>query len=231
MSQEIKYQIEILENRKVAGSLHLIRLQKPQDFSYIPGQYIYINLADHEGKGSFFALSCHPDEKELELLIKDQGHIAADLSRSGPGVKVDISEPIGPGFAPEKLHGKTLYMITHGSGLSAIKPVIEEIRKNRNQYGPSRLLYGVKTVSDFPFKDTLRDWMGSIEVYDIISTPTTDKNIWNGEIGYVQDILKKISPSPKEAIALVVGSKQMFTEVSEILRGFGFTDEQILTNL
>ena len=233
MQKEIKYHITILENKKVAGELHQLRLTKPEGFSFIPGQYVYLSV-EHDTQypeGSYFALSCHPDEKELELLIKNKGHMAKELSVAGPGIRVGISEPLGPGFDRANLQGKTVYMITHGSGLSALKPVIEEIRKHRNLYGPARLLYGVKNASDFPFKNTLRDWMGSIEVYDIISTPTSDKSIWNGEIGYVQDILKKIEPSPENAIALVVGSKQMFEEVGKILRDFGFQDEQILSNM
>jgi len=223
------FTIEGIENKKLTPSLHLITFEKPADFNYIPGQYVEFSFQGEENQIPL-AISNHPEDDHLEFIIKKSGDLATRVCTTGPGVPFQISEPKGPGFPPEKLQHKTIYLITHGSGISAIKPVIEEIRKKRENYGPVRFLYGVKSPDEIPFKNLFRDWMGSIELYDIISDKIEDKKLWNGEQGYVQDLVKKIKPEPDNAVAIVIGSNEMEKSVREILKEAGFSEEQILKN-
>ena len=220
---------EIISNQKVTPGAHILYLKKPDDYRHTPGQYTQVSLPGY----TYFtnlAIASHPDENNLELLISAVGVNAVKLCRLPPGALVNIASPIGSGFPMEKLTGKTVYLITHGSGISAIKPVIQEIRKNRNKFGPVRLLYGVRTPEDFPYPRLLRDWMGSLEIYDIISKNPAEVKIWSGETGYVQDILLKIQPDPENAIAAICGNQTMESQVRDILKNFGFSDSQILQN-
>jgi len=221
--------IEVLENKKACNSMHYLRTTKPENFSFLPGQYISAKTENE--KNVYLALASHPTNNYLEFLINKANFAGSTLCRKVPGDTMSISEPIGPGFITDDLKGKTIYLITHGSGLSAIKPLIEEIRMARENYGSVRFLYGVRTKDDFPLPDLLHSWMGSIEYYDIISQDPKDKSIWNADVGYVQDILKRIAPKPDNSIAIVIGSKEFDNDIKEILNGFGFRDDQILDNI
>ncbi|MES0490267.1 MAG: FAD-dependent oxidoreductase [Leptospirales bacterium] len=219
---------EIIENRRATPFLHTIKIAKPVGFKHIVGQYIKITLEkDSEG---IFTIASHPDRPYLELLVSKSGDTAAKLCKLAPGDVIQISEPVGPGFAVESFADKTIYLIAHGSGISAIKPLVEELRKKRNLYGPIRLLYGVRTVQDFPYPALFRDWMGSIEYYDIISKKPENMSEYNGEIGHVQDILKNIKPEPENAVAIISGSPDFEKEIREILVSHSFGEEQIVRN-
>lgn len=229
------YQAIILENKKISRELHQVKLLKPEGFSHQISQYVEFSPEDPEQEKLinpvYLGLSSHPDEPHLEFIVHNRGEATSKLCASGPGIGGYFSQPLGSGFAPELYRSKTLYMVAHGSAISAIKPAVEEVRKNRSHYGPARLIYGAKSPEDLPFRETLRDWMGAVEVYDIVSEAITDKARWNGETGYVQDVIRKIEPSPENAVALLAGSPEMVKEVSSILETFGFAANQILTNL
>ena len=219
---------EILENRRATRKMHTIRLTKPDGFNHVVGQYIKITLED--GAQGVFTIASHPDVPSIELLISKSGGTAEKVCRLAPGDCVQISEPAGPGFVSENFLHKTIYLIAHGSGISAIKPLVEELRKKRNLYGPIRLLYGVRTVEDFPYPELFKQWMGSVEYYDIISEKPEKMSLYNGEIGHVQDILTNIKPEPENAVAIISGSPEFEKEIRDILIAHSFSNEQIIRN-
>lgn len=209
--------------------MHLIRLEKPEDYEHIPGQYIKVSIAG-SNYFSYLAIASHPEESYIELLINLGGVNACKICALPVGSFLDISQALGPGFDVDRFTGKTIYLVTHGSGISAIKPLIEELRKNRHRFGQILLIYGVRTPADFAFKPLIRNWMGSIEVYDIISKDPRDLKIWTGEIGHVQHVVLKLKPNPENAVAVVIGGDEMETGVSEIFKSSGFAENQILKN-
>ncbi|MDH4263763.1 MAG: hypothetical protein OEV78_12025 [Spirochaetia bacterium] len=226
---EEKYTVEILSNKKETKGMHLIRLAKPADFTHIPGQYIKVSVIDVDFF-SYLTISSHPDENYIELLVNTGGFNACKICALPVGSSLHISPALGNGFSASKFTDKTIYLVTHGSGMSAIKPLIEELRKNRHHFGQISLIYGVRTPNDFPFKPLIRNWMGSVEVFDIISKDPHDLKAWTGEIGHVQHVLQKLQPKPDNAIAVIVGSDEMESEVTQMFKDFGFSTNQILKN-
>ena len=220
---------EITWNKKETAELHLLRLTKPSGFHHLPGQYIEVSILE-SNHSSFFAVASHPSEPFIELLIKPSGENAKKICHMPTGSEIRISEPLGPGFPINSFQNKTIYLITHGTGISAIKPVIEELRKERNKYGPIRLIYGVRYPDDIPFKNLLREWMGSLEIYDIVSDDPGNLQVWSGETGHVQDVLMKIQPNPDNSVALVTGSEKMEHQILEMLKEFGFEPDSIFRN-
>lgn len=229
ITTENEYPVEILLNKKETANLWLFQTERPAAYSFIPGQYIKASLADSTFT-TFLTIASHPDEAKLEFLINSNGKNAHEICSLAPGKHFKITSPLGNGFPVEKLNSKTIYLVSHGSGISAMKPLIMELRKNRNLYGPIRFIYGVRHYNDFPYKDLLQDWMGSLELYDIISRDPGNPALWNGESGHVQDVIKKIKPEPQNAVAVISGSEAMEKDVAEIFKGFGFSAEQILKN-
>jgi len=227
--KEEYFNVEIISNQKETRGMHILRLEKPPGFNHIPGQFLLAWPPGSNHRGNF-TIASHPDERHIELLINSGGHTACTICALPVGSSVNITAAQGPGFPVEKLTGKVIYMVTHGSGISAFKALIEELRKKRNRYGQIRLVYGVRTPGDFAFKKLIRDWMGSVEVYDIVSKNPGDLKLWTGETGHVQDVLRKLAPSPENAMALVVGSEKMEAEVTGLFEGFGFGPEQVLIN-
>jgi len=225
----LKYHcVEILENKKESSLLHYVKTSKPKEYSFINGQYI---SAHKEGfEDTYFALASHPDDLYLEFLIKKSHHLAGEITSRGPGFQFNISSPQGPGFDHNKLKGQNILLITHGSGISAFLGLIKEIRNHRENYKSVLLLYGVRSPDEFPLKNTIREWMGSMEIYDIISQTPPDGQFWNGEIGHVQDILNKLNPKAEQTIALISGSDKMEQDVKKILSAMHFSANQIITN-
>src|SRR5262245_30713367 len=100
----------------------------------LPGQHVKLSVP---GVGEApFAIASVPDAKSrrFDFLIKGGTHVADALSKLPRGATVRISKPTG-GFPIDKAKGRTLLLFATGSGISAIRSVIEAIVAERSAYG------------------------------------------------------------------------------------------------
>lgn len=219
--------------RKVADRLHEVVLDLGDTGlgprHTVPGQFVQIRV---DGTGpSFFAISSAPEGgAELELLVKEGGGVAERLVTASPGAAVEISAPQGKGFPVDAFEGSDVLLFATGSAISAIRPVVHHVVKRRERFGRVVLFFGARTPHAFAYLDEIPEWERErIEVHRVISRPGTDE-VWDGPVGYVQDVLAEVSPEVGRAVALVCGVKDMHAAVSEALVSRGLPEDRVLTN-
>ena len=72
-----------------------------------------------------------------------------------------------------------------GSGISAIRPVIAAVRRERGAYGQVTLYFGARTPDGFAYQGELKQWQeDGVKVLCTVSRPGTSG--WQGLTGYVQ---------------------------------------------
>lgn len=167
-----------------------------------PGQYAQVKSP--EGPVGYFALANAPGKPEgvFEFLLKRGGAAADALLALTPPAEVAVSAPMGKGFPLEKARGRDLVLLTMGSGISALRPVLQKVVEEREAYGEVSLFHGDRTPQRMPFFSEHATWgAADIRVFAVFSRKEATYQ------GYVQDFLGEVPWG--NAVVFLCGSKEM----------------------
>ena len=199
--------LELLSERHdTAGYVHTLFV-RPANFSYNPGQYIAITAGGEE-KARYLALASHGSEPHLLLLSR---HCYA-------GKPASASAPQGIGFACNFAEARPMLFITHGTGISALRPALLE-RRARG-FITDTLLYGVADEAHEPDIDVLKN---DFPVRQLRAYSRT------GDHQRVQQVLPAIKTADFGAV-LLVGGKEMMADVKQVLGAQKFPADRVFSN-
>jgi len=192
-----------------------------------PGQYVRLRLPGQEA--GLFAIASPPEPQgdRWEFLLKDGSPLPDALIRLPLGAQVQVTAPEGQGFPLERARGHDLLLFATGSGISAIRPVIASVRRERDAFGRVKLYFGARTPAAFAYQDELHAWEdGGIQVVRTVSQPGASG--WQGLTGYVQ---AHLGEEPlDDALAFVCGQASMVRGVMEALSERGVPATRVFFN-
>lgn len=194
----------IATHTDAAGFSHLV-LPRPGGLAYRPGQYVTLG-AHGEAKPKFLAIASHASEAELRFILRDNPWPQHTM--------LHMSDPMGNGFACDFSEPKPFLFLTHGTGISAIRPALLSRRNSADV-----LLYGAKKKEAEPGLDCLAEGFGIRQLRAYSAS--------QGE--RVQAVLEKMDLAAFGAI-VIVGSKEMMADCREIFSRRGFPAENIFSN-
>lgn len=230
----MKMRITMTRRQTAPGETELqyVRLEpsagEMPNFNFIPGQFLIIS---HAGcKPGYFAIASAPTEGSyFDLLIRRGQGASGVLCDLEVGAEVEAVGPQGKGFPIEPHRGKNLLLIGVGTGIAPLRSVIRAAVKERDRYGRIMCFYGALTPQHLCFHEELIAWPDwGIETFLTVTDPSGQP--WHNHIGFVQQNVGRISPSPKETVAMLVGMPEMIQENTELLRRLGFLPDAILLN-
>jgi NAD(P)H-flavin reductase len=153
----------------------------------------------------------------------------AQLASLGPGDRVPVSAPRGPGFPLARAAGRPLWLIGTGSGVAPLKAVVEALLPHRSRYADVHLLYGVRHADELAYTARFGEWAGrGVRVVPVVSQPRP--RTWDGPTGRVQDHLPAKIEHPAEAWFFLCGLPEMDREVAAALLQRGVAPDQIFRN-
>jgi len=190
-----------------------------------PGQFIQATIGDL--KPGFFAIASDPGQR-IELLLKNAGPAAEALCAAKVGDTIQATEPMGKGFPVTRSENRDWVVLVNGSGLSAIRPVINQaIRDGLKR--DIHLLLGVKTPAHRPFLADLEWWANAgVHVHTVCSE--AEECGWYGATGFVQDTAQALGLVTAEVSVLLCGYPDMAKAAKALYTDAGCPDEQLLTN-
>jgi len=193
-----------------------------------PGQYVKLAL-EGVGEGPFAIASApDPDSRVFEFLLKGGSALADALGALPEGSLVRMGTVQGKGFPLEPARGKRVLLFATGSGISAVRSLIEVIRRERSAYRDVTLYFGVRSPDAFAYEEELEDWERSrIHLRRTVSQPGLSG--WQGLTGYVQQHVPK-GPL-EETVAYLCGQAEMVSGVTEVLVANGVPRESIFVNV
>ncbi len=204
--------------------LHALILAAPKDLlakHTAPGQYVRAKV--ESTKEAFLALANAPG-MPFELLVQvpqpsDPARAADRIATLGAGDSVMISAPTGKGFPIDAEKGRDILLFAGGSGISAIRSVVEHIARRRDDWGRVVLFFGARRQADLAYSAAFDAWRSSsIEVVPSLSQPAEG---WEGRTGYVQTALLDAKPDPKKSVAFLAGGREFSAAVVEVLGKIG----------
>jgi NAD(P)H-flavin reductase len=225
------YTATVSENQRTGGGMSYLRLERAPRALHVahvhPGQYLRLRLPPY-GEG-MFAIANAPSlgAPGFDLLVKEGSELPDALRALPVGATVEITGPEGPGFPVERAVGKRLLLFATGSGISAIRSVVDAALAERTRFGPVVLYFGVRTPDAFAYEHELDGWRAAgIAVKTTVSQP--GRSGWQGLTGYVQAHVGE--ENVENAVAFVCGQSEMVQGVTEALVRRGLPRELIFLN-
>ena len=119
--------VQVQQNVAEAAGLHRLVLAvdaHPVRATHaVAGQYVQVGLQGHEPR--YYALASVPGAAEVELLVGRAEGLAATLCELPVGSTLWMSGAQGAGYPMGLLRGRQVVVMSSGTGLASVRPVIE----------------------------------------------------------------------------------------------------------
>ena len=227
--------VSIVDRKDHTSDLWSLFLEKPNNFTFKPGQYCTIGV---DGIERAYSIVSAPHEDKIELFIElvpfPDGILTPKLYDLNVGDQVTI-RPRAKGLFTFKEEFTNHLLIATVTG---IVPYISYIRDYiyRSCLGNKFfILLGASYIDEFVYDSELIDLSTSysdfIKFIPTISRPNEPENIkWSGEIGRVNQIVEKYvnlyDISSDDTLVSACGHPGMIENVKEILGDKGFSIEE-----
>ncbi|MBD3253721.1 MAG: heterodisulfide reductase subunit F [Candidatus Lokiarchaeota archaeon] len=202
-----------------------------QDFDYIPGQFAEISVI---GKGECpIGIASSPTEKgTIKFTIKKMGTVTSVMHDCKEGDIIGVRGPLGNGWPVEEMKGKNIVVIGGGFAFSTLRSLITFMLDNkyRPEYRNICVIYGNRNPGEVLYESDLKKWIDRDDI-DVVLTIDNEADGWEYEVGYVAPVVKKVLPSPEDAVCVVCGPPIMIKTTVNVLKELNFKDDQILQSL
>lgn len=173
--------LKIISVAQVTHDVRCIQLEKPDGYSFTPGQAteVSLNKKGWESEKRPFTFTCLNDDPYLEFTIKcysDHDGVTNQVSMLQEGDELMIDEPWGA--ISYKGQG---YFIAGGAGITPFIAILRQLHKE-GKAGGNKLFFSNKTPQDIIYEQELKSILGSDALFIV-----TDRS----EAGYLHDFIDR----------------------------------------
>jgi propane monooxygenase reductase component len=211
---------------------HLVlRLIEPAEITFFPGQYMDIAVPGTETTRSFsMANTSSKEDGRLEFIIKvyPDGVFSSFLDdRLAVGDRLDLTGPFGV-FTLRDAPDRDLIFVGGGAGLAPILALLRSMAE-RGIDRKGVFYYGARSKSDLCFVEeieALKDKLPGFRFVPALSDPT-DGEDWEGEVGFITDVLRRYETDLTRAHAYLCGPPPMVEAAMPLLATLGVPEKHI----
>jgi NAD(P)H-flavin reductase len=192
------------------------------------GQFIMCTVF---GAGEFaVSLPPSPERDRLHITVRSVGKVTHALHALRPGDKLGVRGPFGNGFPFETIKGKNIVYVAGGIGLIPLRSSIVHALQHRQDFGRIILLYGARSAGDLLYQADIEEWK-KIEGFESFITIDRPESGWQGQVGYVPNLIEKAKVPVEDTVAFVCGPPVMFNAVIAQLLKRGMSEDDIISTL
>lgn len=220
--EEEKHIVRIYSTFNVTHDVKCFRLEKPANYSFIPGQAtdVAINKKGWQEEKRPFTFTCLPDDDYLEFTIKIyQSHqgVTNELHHTNINHELILHEV----FGDIQYKGKGVF-IAGGAGITPFLAIFRQLHKEGKMDGNS-LIFGNKTSRDIILREELVKMLGS-RFINVLS----EEKAANYEHGLItRELLEKYIDDYNQHF-YVCGPDPMLDKVLEHLSGLGIREQYMV---
>lgn len=223
----------LVEVRDLAHEIKLMRVELldggPGWEDVQPGQFAFLS-AFGVGEAPFGIASTTRRGPLLDFAVNRLGAVTTGLHLLGEGDLLGVRGPLGNAFPMDRFHGKDLIVLGGGIGGAPLRPVIHTVLDDRASYGQLTILWAARHPSLLVFTDEYDDWRAAPDARLHLTVDSPDE-AWDHNVGLITELLEKVAPSPKNAVAITCGPPVMIYYVTKMLAEMGFAPEQSYVTL
>ncbi len=223
----MKFEAEVLDVIQVTKSVLSLRFKRPEEFDYLPGQFILLGLTG--GRDVTFkplSLSSSPTEEHLEVTKRLTGHPFSNVfmgMKAGDSVQVD--GPYGR-FTFQGEHSK-VGMLSGGVGITPLKSMMR-YAIDKDLDCDIVLICSNRSEDDVVFGEDLNLMQSKNPNLRVVNTITRPGPGWTGATGRIDDaMVRKLIPDYLDRAFYTSGPQVMVSAMVSMLKGIGLQDAQI----
>ena len=207
----------------------VLRLVKPAEIKFFPGQYVDITIPGTTESRSFSMANTACRDGQIEFVIKvyPDGRFSQFLVTGlAPGDQLGLTGPFGV-FTLREGDGDLVF-VGGGAGMAPILSLLRSMAER----GISRravFYYGARGRRDLCFEQELRALERALPDFRYVpalSEPAPD-DAWDGETGLITDVVKRLATGARGAHAYVCGPPPMVEAAIPVLAALGIEEKHI----
>jgi propane monooxygenase reductase subunit len=215
----------VVANEPVTPDMRHLTLQllEPQELKFFPGQYLDITVPGTDESRSFSMANTPSRDGRFEFVIKVYpGGVFSEYlaTRMRIGDEVDVEGPFGT-FTLRESHTSEIILIAGGAGLAPVLGLLRAMADRGVDRKPV-FYYGVRRQRDLCFEEELRaleDRIPGFRYIPALSEPLDAG--WDGEVGLITDVVRRLEPDLSGRDAYVCGPPPMVEAAIEVLGELG----------
>lgn len=220
----IQFTTEVLGVVSENSEFKTLRLKRPKDWSFQPGQYLEIKSTNNPAKKpAILAIASGMNDDYIEITGKPNANPehANFLLNSLVGDSLTINGPLGTHFPLELITDESkVFVLGGGSGITALKSLMESMPDVE-----TKLIYTSKTFKELIYNDEIEKWKTKGHIISL-----TKEQKENYAQGRISDLLKPEEINSK-SLFFLCGPKQLVLETAKVLISMGVPKESIFGSL
>ncbi len=205
-----------------------LRLPSKSSFNFVPGQYV--NLIKGSIKRSYSIANCNQEDEKLHFFIKNYPNGVFSkywFENARVNDLIRLEGPLGTFFLRNSNKKEIVFLAT-GTGIAPVKAIVEQlISRGIEKFNQKiTIFWGARKSADFFWKPNFI--IKKINFIPVLSRPEEN---WEGQFGYVQDILIKMFSNVLDDIEVYAcGSNDMINESHSKLRELGLSEKHYFSD-
>jgi NAD(P)H-flavin reductase len=152
--------------------------------------------------------------------------VTSELHELGIGDTVGVRGPMGNHFPMEAFEGKDLVVLGGGIGGAPLRPVIQYVLDQREDFGHLTILWAARNPDLLIFTEEYEEWHSAPDTELHLTVDNPDPS-WDHNVGLITELLERVAPAPHNTLTITCGPPIMIHFVNKMLvEQFGFRPEQ-----
>jgi ferredoxin/flavodoxin---NADP+ reductase len=234
------YRAKITRRADFAPDLWMIRIQPGGEFKFAPGQYATLGVEGPEKRSERpYSIVSSPYEEEIEFFFElvPHGELTPLLYKLQLGDELLMRKACKGRFTLDTKSGRTNHLLV--STVTGVAPFVSYVRtlykdwKEGKYAGEHKLflLNGASRSWEFGYREELEKFAQEVpwlKYVPCVSRPWEDDK-WKGEVGRVDDVLRKYADlwglNGSNAVGYLCGHPDMIEHGKGMLKRIGFQKE------
>ncbi len=211
------YEVAFLERAKCPTGLGTFRFERPDGYTFVPGQFLSLTLQTRDGQQTeHFTHSESPLDPYLEITTRLTGSAFKDaLVALTAGVLVTVAGPRGRLMLSADQRKVTF--LVGGVGITPARSIIRD-SVQRGTGLEVVLFYGNQVEACIPFREELDTYAATVEGIRVVHVLAEPGPGWKGERGFITADVVRRHISPHEGWHWVVtGPPAMIVAMQRVL--------------
>lgn len=223
-----QFTTEVIETIGQNQGLKTIRLKRPKNWEFHPGQYLEIR-----GENSINTPSIRPSILAIASGVNDDYIEITGMPNVNPthsnfclncnkGEQLYITGPLGSSFPLELVTPNTpILLLGGGTGITPLQSIMRSLPENID----SKLIYSIKTPQHILYKDKIDTWKSEGHIISL-----TQGKADGYAAGRISEHLKNLEIDPN-ALIFICGPKDLVLDTTKKLIEMGVPRERIYGSL
>lgn len=216
----------LLLDRTLCGNdVVMMRFERPEDFVFIPGQWLRLTVETVEGKQTkTFTIASARDDDWLEIATRISGSTFKQaLERLRPGERVGLTGPGGRMSLPDGI--RRAAFLVGGVGVTPARSMLRDATRRGRAFEDVLVLYGNRDARCAPYLDELEAMKAAgVRVVPVYERADAD---WSGERGFITaDMVRRYLDPGDGRPFIVAGPPAMVAAIKGVLDELEVAEER-----